>query len=116
VTFVGVCGGRDYRNYERLSKVMWDNVVGVRATEVIVHGDAPGADSLADQWARRNGFHVVRIPAHWDENAHRAGPMRNAVIAALPLAKLIAFPGGHGTADMVAKARAAGIPVVEVPR
>jgi hypothetical protein len=78
-----------------------------------VHGGAKGADSWAGWWAANRGRHEVIVVAHWSRGKS-AGIVRNGVIASLPLAKLIAFPGGRGTADMVAKARAAGIPVVEV--
>ena len=38
--------------------------------------------------------------------------MRSGVIYIIPL--VIAFPGGRGTADMVRRAKAAGIPVREI--
>jgi YspA, cpYpsA-related SLOG family len=112
MTFVGVCGGRDYRDQVQLNDVLR---VQVRGDDIVVHGDASGADSMADDWARRNGNHVIRIPALWESYGRSAGPRRNAVIATLNLRLLIAFPGDVGTADMVRKANAKGIEVVEVP-
>jgi YspA, cpYpsA-related SLOG family len=110
VTLVGVCGGRDFADAGLLESTLNAHV---RADDVIVHGDARGADSLADAWAVERGNHVMRVPALWKSFSRSAGARRNAVIAALPLRLLIAFPGGAGTADMCRKARAAGIEVVE---
>jgi len=111
MTFVAVCGGRDFSDTDLLVAIL-DRLV--LKGDVIVHGDAKGADSMADFYARSRGRDVIRVPARWDSYGKGAGPRRNAVIAALPLRLLIAFPGGVGTADMVKRARARGIPVEEV--
>lgn len=108
VTFVGVCGGRDFADTDLLVATLDRLIV---KGDVIVHGDAKGADAKADFWARSRGRDVVRVPARWDSFGKGAGMRRNAVIAALPLRLLIAFPGGVGTAGMVRLARAKGIPV-----
>lgn len=113
MTFIGVCGGRDYSDRARVRQILSDEL-RVYTEPVVVHGNAHGADKMAAYVAGDMGWHTVAIPALWDTYGRSAGHRRNAVIAALPLAKLIAFPGGAGTADMVRRARAAGIPVVEV--
>ncbi len=110
---VGVCGGRDFADVAAAHKALRKHTQG---GDVIVHGDAWGADKLAEGWAEYHGHSVIRVPALWKRHGRGAGPMRNAVIASLPLAMLIAFPGGVGTADMVARARKAGIEVVEIAR
>lgn len=52
--------------------------------------------------------------ADWEQCGRQAGPLRNArMLAEGRPDAVIAFPGGKGTADMVRKARAAGLPVVE---
>ena len=40
--------------------------------------------------------------------------MHNAQMVVYGLDGLVAFPGGRGTADMVTRARAAGVTVMEV--
>lgn len=35
---------------------------------VIIHGYARGADSIADEVAKKLGFKTVRCPAHWSHN------------------------------------------------
>ncbi len=111
MTFVGVCGGRDYKDANRVHDVLR---IHVGVDDVVVHGGAPGADTMAGAWARAFSRHELPIRALWDHLGRSAGVRRNAVIAALPLRLLIAFPGGRGTADMVAKARAKGIEVLEI--
>lgn len=111
MTFVGVCGGRNFLDANLVEDILNQEIKGA---DVIVTGDATGADRLADEWARRNSNHVIRIPALWDAFGRAAGARRNAVIATLNLRLLIAFPGGVGTADMVRKAKAKGIEVLEV--
>lgn len=110
MTFVGVCGGRDFSDQGLLNAIMQ---LHVAPKDVVVHGNARGADALADRWAIEHHNHVVRVPALWTSHGKSAGPRRNAVLAALPLRLLIVFPGGVGTADMVKQARAKGIPVIE---
>ena len=105
--FIGVCGGRDYENYTMLSASMAGFVA---RGDVIVHGGARGADSLSGRFAEENGFGIIIVPAIWSRS-RGAGFARNEIIANLPLAFLIAFKGGNGTADMVKRAIAHGIKV-----
>src|SRR5690606_30354012 len=65
--------------------------------------------------ARELGWHVVAYPADWRRHGRAAGPIRNQEMADAGADLCIAFPGGRGTADMVRRARAAGIPVRSVP-
>lgn len=110
--FVGVCGGRKFSSYDVVATALARMVKRAGARVVIVHGDAPGADQLADRAARKLRLDVIRVPALWTEYGRGAGPRRNGVIAALPLKYLLAFPGGDGTADMSRRAAAAGVEVV----
>jgi hypothetical protein len=55
------------------------------------------------------------FPAQWDRYGEAAGPIRNAWMLEFGKPDLVvAFPGGRGTADMISKARKAGIEVCEV--
>lgn len=47
---------------------------------IVVHGDARGADSVADILARELGFEVRSYPAEWDKYAKAAGQIRNAMM------------------------------------
>ena len=107
---VAVCGGRDYSDAKMVSKMLKK-----AHPTLIVHGAATGADTLAGKFAQRNGIPVISVPAKWNLHGRSAGPRRNQkIIDRYRPHKLIAFPGGVGTADMVRRAKAAGILVVEV--
>lgn len=81
---------------------------------MVIQGGATGADWLAKYWARSHGIKDVEFKADWGKG-RSAGPKRNAVMLANSEPDLVvAFPGGAGTADMVKKAKNAGIRVIEV--
>jgi len=105
-----VCGGRNYTNYKSLSAAL--NGLHI---DVLIHGAAAGADSLADRWARMNGVQREAYPADWDTHGKAAGPIRNKqmLVEGKP-DFVVAFPGGTGTANMVKQAEAAGIRVLRV--
>lgn len=78
----------------------------------IIEGGAPGADAGARTFGARLDIPVVTYEADWDRYGKGAGPIRNArMIAEGKPDLVIAFPGRNGTADMIKRARAAGIPV-----
>lgn len=107
-----VCGGRNFRDKEKLFDRMDFVLSEYRITEII-HGAALGADSLADAWALTRGIPSKRFPADWVQHGKAAGPIRNAQMLAEKPDVVVAFPGEKGTADMVKKSRAAGIQVIE---
>lgn len=82
----------------------------------IIHGNAEGVDSEADYWARSHCIPRFVFPANWGHHKKSAGPIRNSLMLKIGKPDLVlAFPGGVGTADMVAKARKAGVQVLEIP-
>lgn len=109
-----VCGGRDYADYGTFCWHMHN--IGQGGIECVIHGAAPGADGLAARWAKEVGIPVKAYPAAWNIHGPAAGPIRNQQMLDEGKPDLvIAFPGGRGTADMVRRAKAAGVKVVEVP-
>ena len=103
-----VCGGRDYAKADYVSRVL----DGLSVT-TLVHGGARGADILAGHWALRHGVNTEVFYADW-ARGKRAGPERNQRMLDSKPDLVVAFPGGRGTADMVRRAKAAGIEVIEV--
>jgi predicted Rossmann-fold nucleotide-binding protein len=101
-----VCGGRSFRDYPRLAKALNN-----RGITEIIEGGASGADQCANRWAYWNLIRCTRVRADWGTYGRAAGPLRNAEMLKLKPDLVIAFPGGSGTANMVAQARAAGIEV-----
>ena len=97
-----VCGGRDFKDRNRLYAVLDGLKPGV-----IVHGGAKGADSLAGEWARDRGVEERVYPANWEKYGKTAGPIRNReMLCSEPIDTVVAFPGGSGTAHMVSLASA----------
>jgi hypothetical protein len=114
-----VCGGRNYENKEHVWSVLDEicnpegDFLPIRPV-TIIHGGAEGADLLADGWAVHNWVEIEEYLADWDTYGRAAGPIRNQRMLDEGKPDLvIAFPGGRGTADMVRRARAAGMPVHE---
>ena len=108
-----VCGGRNYSD----KACLWYRLDSLGPPEVsaIISGMASGADSLAAEWAEKFGFPLHKFPADWNAHGKAAGPIRNQRMLDEGKPDLVlAFPGGRGTADMVRRAKSAGIRVVEV--
>lgn len=114
-----VCGGRDYDDAACVRRVL-NGLAADRGSLPLVlrHGGATGADTLADFWASARGVTRAAYPANFYPNGRldrSAGPRRNAAMLAAGADLVVAFPGGSGTADMIRRAKAKGVPVIEVP-
>lgn len=110
-----VCGGRDYSDRRTLFTTL-DRIDLERGPfDLLIHGNARGADEIADSWARSHNITVVAVLPDWQRYGKTAGPVRNRkMITAHAPDLVIAFPGGKGTANMIKLARDAGIEVIEV--
>jgi len=76
----------------------------------LAHGGASGADRLAGAWATARGLEVEVFEAGWEAYGRSAGPRRNErMLRDFVPDLVVAFPGGRGTADMVRRARGAGV-------
>ncbi len=109
-----VCGGRDFCEGQQVVEALGPIHRHTPFT-LVIHGGAKGADGLAGAWARWWGIPVAEYHADWETHGRAAGPIRNQKMLDEGKPDLVvAFPGGRGTADMVRRARAAGILVIEV--
>ena len=114
-----VCGGRDFNDREAVALALKSYKPVPLATGVsdaiIIVGGAPGADTLAEEWADCFGVRKRVFLANWQKHGKAAGPIRNQQMIDEGKPDLvIAFPGGRGTTDMVRRAKAAGIEVKEI--
>ncbi len=109
-----VCGGRNFSDEVMFDDAMGDLMRHFGHPSRIVHGAAPGADSMAGDLGERLSIDVVPCPADWKKHGRAAGPIRNKEMLAHKPAKVIAFPGGRGTQNMKNQARFAGIDVIEI--
>lgn len=112
-----VCGGRAFRDRDAISRALMPyrpQPVTEPSEHILIVGGATGADALAEEWADVWGMRKRVFPANWNRDGRAAGPIRNQrMIDEGKPDLVIAFPGGRGTADMVRRAKAAGIEVRE---
>ena len=118
-----VCGGRDYTGYEKLKRILYpyvDTARLLREDLVFIQGEAKGADFLCKVFVLDELVHDTRVtlksfPANWQQYGKRAGHLRNQQMLDEGKPDLVvAFPGGSGTADMIKRAKKAGVETVEV--
>jgi len=111
-----VCGGRDYSDEFAVFGAL-DALRRRHGRLTIIQGGAPGADALARKWASiQTSTHLINEPADWEAHGRAAGPIRNQRMLDEHKPDLVlAFPGGRGTADMVRRAKAAGVKVETLP-
>lgn len=112
-----VCGGRDFRDRDAISRALMPyrpKPITEPSEHILIVGGATGADALAEEWADVWGLRKRVYPANWSRDGRAAGPIRNQrMIDEGKPDLVIAFPGGRGTEDMVRRAKAAGIEVRE---
>lgn len=107
------CGDREWQAWPPI----WTALRGLGPLTHVIHGDARGADKMCAHVAAKLGYTVTAYPADWSTLSKAAGPMRNqAMLDTNPdIGLVLAFHDdlarSKGTADMVRRARAAGIPV-----
>lgn len=127
-----VCGGRNYKDgewvYSELDRL--DENCG--PFEIVIHGCATGADTLAKLWAKDRGRHELPFRAPWREIDYpdavikytrdgrpydaRAGHRRNLKMLQEGKPDLVvAFPGHTGTMDMVTLAWRGGVRTILLP-
>jgi hypothetical protein len=111
-----VCGDRYWDDRTVLEQEL-DTLHSLNDITCVIEGEAPGADSMAREWAEAMGIPVMKFPAHWEELGKRAGPIRNAQMLDEGKPDLVVafhdfIDQSKGTGDMVKKAKAAGVPVV----
>lgn len=101
-----ICGGRDFADQIMFDDVMVRLLGMFGCPEKVVHGAAKGADAMADEWAHRMAIEAIACPADWEAHGRAAGPLRNAwMLTNYQPKRVVAFPGGRGTANMVSTAR-----------
>ena len=127
-----ITGGRDLVDAE----IVWMPLfMAIHKHEqmIVVHGDAPGADTFAHEWVELPGQQWNRRPLTTYEKLHRterlvieerhpadwlrlgkaAGPLRNQEMVDIGADACFAFPtpASKGTLDCMARAWVKGIPV-----
>ena len=102
-----VCGGRKFNGWTAMQRAL-DRI----RPDVIIHGAAAGADSMAGRYAQENGIECQEFPAEWERYGRSAGYRRNQEMLDEGKPDLVvAFPGGPGTQNMVKISRHQGFDV-----
>ena len=114
-----VTGGRDYADRATVRRTLAylaeAYIHGFAPGEIVlVHGAAPGADTLAAEEAAALGWTILPYPADWDQYGDAAGPIRNQEMVKDGAHYCLAFPGGPGTANCRRLALNARIPVIDI--
>ncbi len=107
-----IAGGRDFCDYDFLQATMDEFLANIADGITIVCGQAKGADTLGERYAKRKGYNVDYYPANWAQYGKRAGYLRNEQMAKNADA-LVAFWNGksRGTKHMIDIATRYGLKV-----
>jgi len=117
-----VCGSRTFDQYAEMKSVL-DCLVAIKGhPEVIIHGGAHGADSLASRYAYERKIDLHIEGAQWGTYGNLAGPKRNTRMCSMlmPNDEVFAFVDkpleqSRGTAHMISLVEARGfIPCIGV--
>lgn len=113
--FLAVSGSRHLQNATLVSKHL-SAALHKQPGLVIVVGNGKGCDLLVRQWAADHRVPLLVAPAHWASCGKAAGPRRNNLMLSLAQG-VLAFPqqGSKGTAGVIKRAKATGLPVRVVP-
>lgn len=111
-----VCGGRDYDDATMVCGIL-DGINRSTPISILIQGGASGADMIAREWCGTREVPYDNYGADWNAHGRAAGPLRNQrMIDEGKPDLVVAFPGGRGTADMVRRARMAGLDIVQVQK
>lgn len=108
-----VCGDRNWSNWHAMGDVFR---LEANLDDVIIEGEARGADKMARSIAEAAGLEVLRFPADWEKYGRAAGPIRNSQMLSEGKPEAVwAFHNdiisSKGTRDMVKKSLKKGLPV-----
>lgn len=107
-----IAGGRDFRDYDLLTKTMDNLLSNTKDDIMVVCGKARGADTLGERYAKERGYAIRYFPANWERYGKAAGYLRNTEMAKNADA-LVAFWDGMslGTRHMIEIAKARGLKI-----
>lgn len=97
-----IAGSRDFKDYELLKRKCDHFFSWTNGDIEIVSGNARGADSLGEKYAKENAMDLKLFPADWEYFGKQSGYIRNKQMAEYADA-LIAFWDGksRGTKHMI---------------
>ena len=111
-TTVLVTGSRDWTDENLISQAlsMW-----LIPGDILIHGAAPGADTICASKATAMGITCRAFPARWKVEGKAAGPIRNRKMLDQKPELVLAFhddlPNSKGTKDCIEEANRRGLTV-----
>lgn len=106
-----VCGGHAYTDRAFVFRSL-DLVFVVRVIEALIHVDAPGAAQLSREWALARNIPCTVVHAAAGHGGETTDQHRiERLFDSHPPTMVVAFPGDADTAEIVAVAKRAQIPV-----
>ena len=105
-----VCGDRDWSSWRIIAET-----IGMIEPDVIIQGEAKGADIISATLGESAGIPVERYPANWGKYGRAAGPIRNKQMLEEGKPDLVVafhndIANSRGTGNMLTLAEDAGIP------
>ena len=110
-TLVAVTGGKEVADPGAVWSVL-DRTHAKHVDMVLVHGGAPGIETVAAKWAEARGVHQLIVRPDWKAHGRAAPFRRNDEMLNLLPKGIVAWPGSGITDNLVDKARQMGIPVL----
>lgn len=100
-----VAGSRQINQWSLAAGLIDERLQSIGAVDThLVSGMAPGADTLAVQYARQTYMGLAEFPADWDRLKRPAGHLRNTLMAGYATDALVLWDGASpGTKDMLGK-------------
>ena len=112
-TIIAITGGKDVTDPD----IAWNALDRIHAKYedmVLAHGGGPGYDKVARAWADARKVPQIVCRPDWNKHGKAAPFRRNDDIINLRPKGVVAFPGAGITANLVDKARQAGIAVMQI--
>jgi hypothetical protein len=105
-----IFGGQGYANQKVFDLTM--HILDKRERiDVVIHGAAPGADTMAENWGRANSREILRFPFIRSEGKLGGFKRNQQMVDEGKPDRGLMFPGGNGTADMRQRLENVGINV-----
>lgn len=102
---LAIIGSRDFTDKTFFNQKIREWIETFGTPSKIISGGAKGADSLAAEYAIKNGIELITYHPDWNQYGKSAGPIRNTLIIN-DCTHVLAFPSrmGKGTQDSLRKA------------
>lgn len=116
-----ICGSRGWKDVRPIEALIagYKRIADELGTElVVIHGNARGADTIAETVAQNLGVTTIPCPADWARYKAAAGPIRNQQMLTEHHPDVVyafrTYGKSSGTDDMIGKSEKAKVPTFVV--